>query len=272
LADFADAAQRAGAGRGADASEVHRDMLTFVRGRADLVQSARPRESRRDQRAENRARTASFVSSLTVFASGCAPGIATVRAFELLEPDDTPTDWPSSLGELEALEDFQVQNQFTMLTPVRATLFRRVFFRFMLWFGNTLSAHWWNGGKLAGIGTIHFARIHSLLDDRYMLFMSDFDGSWRRYLGDFLAVGSLAVLPIWANLHGCPKTRFLLWPTPGFGQRFLRFTRTYQQPTQFWYSAYKTLTLDNTLRAARVRNGLFSAVTSDEKQAWLADL
>jgi hypothetical protein len=114
--------------------------------------------------------------------------------------------------------------------------------------------------------------MYLLFGGRYMLFLSDYDGSWRRYLGDFLTVGSFAVIPIWAHLKGCPKTRFLYWTTPDFGRRFLRFTRTYQLPTQFWYSAYKALTMDDVLRAARVREGLFTARSDREIREWLRDL
>ena len=102
-----------------------------------------------------------------------------------------------------------------------------------------------------------------------MLFMSDYDGAWNRYLFDFTEVGSLAVVPIWSNLHGCPKARFLRFPTTGFAQRFLPFTRAFQQRTHLWYSAIKDLTVSEIKRNADIRAGLFRRGGKRTVENWL---
>jgi hypothetical protein len=192
-----------------------------------------------------------------------------VRIHELAEPDIVVMPAPGQVAAAVVHEDEGFQNQFTMLTPVRVSWFRRMNLRFVLWLADGLSRHFWNGGQLAGIETIHFARFHQIDDGRRMLFMSDFDGSWERYLFDFVEIGSLAVVPIWTNLRGCPKTRFLRWTTPGFEQRFLPFTRANQLRTHFWYSAMPSLTVSEINRNATIRAGLFQKKSRHAIQQWL---
>lgn len=194
----------------------------------------------------------------------------TIRLYESLEPDVVVRPAPGHVAALVDREDFGSQNQFTMLTPVRDSRFRRLNLRLTLWLSNGFSRHLWNRGKLSGVATIHFARFHRLDNGRRLLFMSDFDGGWDRYLFDFLSLGSFAVVPNWTNLHGCPKTRFLIWPTRGFGQRFLPFTRANQRPTDLWYCAIGHLTLHDIQRNARVRAGLFDKLNETKVRAWLA--
>ena len=148
-----------------------------------------------------------------------------VRCYELIEGDLLVRPAEGRVAALVADEDFGIQNQFTLLAAVRNSRFRRLTIRIVLWLANAVSKHWYRRGKLVGIDTIHFARFNLIDNGRRMLFMSDFDGGWERYLFDFLGVGSLAVVPIWTNLHGCPKTRFLRFTTTGFAQRFLPFTQ-----------------------------------------------
>jgi hypothetical protein len=296
LQTFVDERMKAGAWRDATLSAVRQSCLRFVQSRPDLPQGARPRRpllSRLLQAGALLRQVLLFLvpaaviswalpwarqsllhwaaAGLLVLLIVFVTGLLVIRFLELTEPDDVPKEQPDT-ADVEAQEDFQVQNQFTMLTPIRASWARRFAIGVMLWFGNHLSEHLWNRGKLVGVGTIHFARMLRPFGGRYMLFMSDYDGSWRRYLGDFLTVGAFAVVPIWAHLKGCPKTRFLYFTTPGFGERFLRFTRTNQVPSHFWYSAYKDFTMYDIMRAGRIREGLFSARTDQEIQKWLWEL
>ncbi|MCZ6692142.1 MAG: hypothetical protein O7H41_21355 [Planctomycetota bacterium] len=192
-----------------------------------------------------------------------------VRMYELTEGDLVTRPKAGHVAALVEEEDFGIQNQFTMLSTVRESWFRRLNLRFVLFLANGFSKHWYRRGQLAGIDTIHFARIHLIDRGRRLLFMSEFDGGWERYLFDFLGVGSFAVVPIWTNLHGCPKTRFLLSATKGFSQRFLPFTRANQRQTNVWYSAIDHLTVAEILRNAEIRAGLFGWRSRAGIEKWL---
>ena len=100
-------------------------------------------------------------TTLVVGAAGFGLGLLTIRYLEITEPDDVPRVEPDT-EEVESQEDHQVQNQFTMLTPIRNSWARRFAMTVMLWSGNLLSEHLWNRGKLVAVGTIDFARMYRL--------------------------------------------------------------------------------------------------------------
>ncbi len=197
-----------------------------------------------------------------------------VRSLELTEPDEpTPQPDPQALRELMENEDQRLMNQLTLCLPVRGSWVRRFILSRVLAGANQGSKHLWNQGLLAGIETIHFARFLQTNRGSRMMFLSDYDGSWDRYLTDFLTRGNRAVVPIWANCRGCPKTRWLFGLTDGFAPRFLALTRSYQAPAPLWYSAVPDLSVSNMLNNAHLREGLFVA-SMDEADAreWCARL
>jgi hypothetical protein len=295
LGDFIAAQNTAGAWQHGDLLRIWDDIRAFVRSRVDLPQTPRvPNDwfARVLQTLDlvkrvgllllvpgvlawlwlSRTRHSLWSYPLAVLgflAAMFSAWAILVRIYELAEPDVVVKPAPGQVAAAVVDEDKGFQNQFTMLTPVRDSFFRRLNLRFVLWLADGLSRHFWNGGQLAGIETIHFARFHQIDGGRRMFFMSDFDGSWERYLFDFVEIGSLAVVPIWTNLRGCPKTRFLRWTTPGFEQRFLPFTRAYQIRTHFWYSAMSTLTVSEINRNADIRAGLFQKKGRRAIQQWL---
>ncbi len=156
---------------------------------------------------------AAFAGASAVIA---AAGATLVRVLELTEPDVVVPQDDALVRQLEDREDFCCQNQFTMVAAVRDSVARRQLLRMTLFLSDVFSKHLSRSGKLVGVDTIHFARIHQIDEGRRFLFMSDFDGGWNRYLFDFLTTGAFAVVPNWTNLLGCPKTKFLLRPGPGF--------------------------------------------------------
>jgi hypothetical protein len=266
------------------AAEVRERALAFVRGRPDLPQGPRPGRSlgSRIRQAGELLRTVTvglalpglgavvftlrigrgvraFLPALvvgTLLEVGLGFGI--VRYLELTEADVVVRQDDERVAALEEDEDFIVQNQFTMVAPVRDSLARRLILRATLFLSDEFSKHFSTQGRLVGVETIHFARIHQIDGGRRFLFMSDFDGGWNRYLFDFLTTGAFAVVPNWTNLLGCPKTKFLLNPQAGFAQRFLPFTRAQQLRSDVWYSALPGLTVGDVLKHADIRSGLFS--------------
>jgi hypothetical protein len=245
-------------GPSVDADEVRRRALTFVRDRPELPQRPRPGRPIVDRAVQ----VADFAVTGAVVAAGATlagAGIALVRYLEKTEPDVVIRQDDHAVATLESAEDLDVQNQFTMVATVRDSEARRQLLRATLFLSDAYSKFLSNSGRLVGVETIHYARIHRIDGGRRFLFMSDFDGSWSRYLFDFLTTGSFAVVPNWTNLLGCPKTEFLVEPGPGFSRRFLPFTRARQVRTDVWYSAYPGLTVTDILKHAEIRRGLFSA-------------
>ena len=195
---------------------------------------------------------------------------AFIRCLEFMEEDHQM--WPddSHLKNVVANENTGVQNQISLVVDVKSSRARRGVITAVLWIADAVSRHWYTRGRLTGIDTIHFARFFLLKGKRRMLFMSDYDGSWSRYLFDFTGPGSLAVVPIWSSLRGCPKARFLRWPTVGFEERFLPFTRCCQFEVQCWYSGYPQLTVSEIKRNEKIRLGLFKQSSDQEILDWLS--
>lgn len=193
-----------------------------------------------------------------------------IRCLEFFE-DDIEV-WPDDayIRQIVSSENVRGQNQMTLVADVRNSLARRVIIVAVLWIADAVSRHCYRRGRLAGIDTIHFARFFLLEGNTRMLFMSDYDGSWSRYLFDFTGSGSLAVVPIWSSLKGCPKAKFLRWPAPGFEERFLPFTRGCQVEVACWYSSYPRLTVSEIKRNEKVRSGLFKPCSEREALDWLA--
>jgi hypothetical protein len=301
LQDFIDERRRAGAWRTASVERIRSEIGQFVRSRPDLPQALRPPPTLAW-------RLAKFANLLGVFATLFLPfvlagavfqfavfgtewawvgvpvwsvlflavtvGILTLilRRHERAEQARfRPVTWDNvDVNPLTDREDLLGQNQISLFLPVKVGWFRAFSMRFSLWAAHALSCHYWNKGKLVGVDTIHFARFFLIDGEKRMVFLSHYDGSWDRYLTDFLTVGAFAVIPIWANLEGCPPTRYQINPTPRFPEYFLPFIRQYQVVTQAWYVAYPDLSLTNVLRNAQIREGLFTPLTLAEAREWLA--
>ena len=196
--------------------------------------------------------------------------VALVRYLERVEEDVEM--WPEDghVSDVVSGETVEGQNQMTLFVDVKDSFARRTILWTVLWIAGAVSRHWYRRGKLVGIDTIHFARFFLLDGKTKMVFMSDYDGSWSRYLLDFTGPGSLAVVPIWSSLLGCPKARFLRWPEVGFDERFLPFTRCCQLKTQCWFSNYPKLPVCEIKRNEKIRDGLFKPSTDQEILDWLA--
>lgn len=194
------------------------------------------------------------------------------RLLELVEPDIVaPAPDPEKLQRLEAGEDLRLKNEVTLWFPVRNTWIRRLLLALILFGSERGCRHIWTDGRLAGIDTIHYARLLQVDNGRTLVFMSDYDGSLNRYLDDFIGVGSTAVIPISANVEGCPKTRWLYSQADvdTFGPRWKNLIRLHQLETSVWYSAYPTLTVQDILANGAIRDGLVAAQLSEaEASRW----
>ena len=153
---------------------------------------------------------------------------------------------------VEGQEDYKVQNQLTHLVEIRPGWFRQVTLRAVLGAINLLARHAYTQGELGGIPTIHFARWVIIDGGRRLLFFSNYDGSWERYLGDFIDQASVGLTGVWSNTRGYPKTRWLFFGGATNEEQFKQWTRDHQLFTQVWYSAHPTETVRNILQNAAV--------------------
>ncbi len=161
-------------------------------------------------------------------------------------------------------EDRVDQNGLTHLVPIKPGWYRTFALRVMVLLVTALARTGALVGQLGGIETIHFAR-WVVLEDKRLLFFSNYDGSWEAYLGDFIDKASFGLTMIWSNTIWYPATRLLLFKGATHERAFKAWTRAYQVPTQAWYSAYPTLSVRDVLRNSRIRELL--GVELDERAA-----
>ena len=114
-----------------------------------------------------------------------------------------------------------------------------------------------------------YSETTTLPKSRQLVFFSNFDGSWERYLGDFIEQASVGLNAIWANTDGYPKTRNLVQGGAEDEERFKSFARNSMQRTRVWYSAYRNVTIRNLADNAKLREGLFAELSADELDEWL---
>lgn len=203
--------------------------------------------------------------------------VARLRSLESSDVQD-PDLWESGhAAHARSIEDRQTQNHLTSLSYVKPGPFRLWTLRAILGGINLAARYTQVNGNLTGIVTIHFAR-WVILDGgidggKRLLFLSNYDGSWEKYLGEFIDVASRGLSAIWSNTglgpqRGFPNTTFL-YRTGGARdeQRFKAMARNSQHPEQIWYSAYPELSVINVSNNKAVREGLYGAVPS--AQDWL---
>jgi hypothetical protein len=93
---------------------------------------------------------------------------------------------------------------------VKPGVFRRVLLRGVLWAAN-LIARTSTHGSLSGIPSIHYAHWALIDRGRRLLFLSNYDGSWESYLGDFIDKASRGLTGVWSNTVGFPVTDYLIF-------------------------------------------------------------
>jgi hypothetical protein len=130
-------------------------------------------------------------------------------------------------------------------------------------------------GALGGIASIHFARWVELDQERgkarrRLLFLSDYDGSWESYLGEFVDRASTGLTAVWSNTENFPKTAWVAGEGAKDEQRFKEWTRNRQLATPVWFTAYPDRTLSNVENDVRIAQLLSRTRTPDEDAALLA--
>lgn len=183
------------------------------------------------------------------------------------QPDNSLPD-PAVLEEVMNHEDWAIQNHLAGVSVRQPGLMRRLTLRVAFWAVLQLAKTRFRPGFLAEIGTIHFARWVMIPGTDQLLFFSNYGGSWGSYLEDFITKASGGLTAVWSNTIGFPRSENLFGKGATDGERFKRWARRQQHPTRFWYTAYPRLTTARIRANAAIRQGLASASTEDEAQAW----
>jgi hypothetical protein len=160
---------------------------------------------------------------------------------------------------LTAIEDKPnvVQNQITVIVNVKPSLWSRLALRLVL-FGANRGVQNANG-SLSDITTIHFARWALIDHGNKLLFESNYDGSWERYIDDFVDRASFGLNAIWGN-----TVEFPLGGSRDI-EAFKKSIRDNQTPAQVFYSAYPQSTvvnIFNDLHCAENLNGVMQEIAA----------
>jgi len=177
-------------------------------------------------------------------------------------------------------EDRYTQNHLTTLVQVQPGLFRLISLRVVLWLINFAAAHIYITGALGGyptrnghrggIATIHFARWLIIDTDQKgrnprLLFLSNFDGSWNSYLGDFADKAPFGLNAVWGNTVAFPPTRFLFMGGSRAIDPFKQWSREHNLPANVWYSAYPEISVRNIITDIHIADQLDKQL--DDQQA-----
>jgi len=180
--------------------------------------------------------------------------------------------WTHSLGHVVDREDHQLQNHLASVTSVKPGWFRITVLN-VVFAVVTLSVRLVaNQGKLGFIGSVHFARWVVTPDDKSVIFLSNFDGSWESYLNDFIDLAYFGLNAVWSNtdnLIGFPSTKLLAFGGAKDEQRFKAYARYSQFRSRVWYSAYPDLTVPNIRTNMKIRAQLFAPLDDEDTDAWL---
>jgi len=200
-----------------------------------------------------------------------AGGLLLLRVRQLEQRDEEdPIRWEKArIDDSEDREDRTLQNHMCSVTRVKKGPLRWFLVNAALTVVGLAHRLYFNRGDLGGIPTIHFARWVVLPKSRQLVFFSNFDGSWERYLGDFIEQASIGLNAIWTNTEGYPRTKNLVEGGAEDEERFKSFARNSMQRTRVWYSAYRHITIGNIAGNAKLREGLFAELSADELDAWL---
>lgn len=200
------------------------------------------------------------------------PYLLVLRIKEIRDAASYQKVYPTAeqVGSLIQREDQVIQNQLTHLVDIRPGTFRLLTLRAVLWAINLLARIVYTDGELGTIPSIHFARWMIYDKGRKLLFFSNFDGSWQNYLGDFVDRASAGLTAVWSNTQNFPPTRLLINEGATHEHDFKNWTRYYQLQTDFWYSAYPLLSVQNINQNSFLTKELFADMTEERAKAWLA--
>lgn len=194
-----------------------------------------------------------------------------LRRLETSDPVIAPRPAFGHVRALAAIEDHDLVNSFSAFGSLKPGRFRKATTIFLLFALNFANRVLYARGRLARIGTIHFARWVLLDGGRRLFFASNYDRSLETYADDFVNKVAFGINLVFSNGIGYPRTRFLIMGGAKDERNYQHWLRRHQLATQVWYNAYPGLTVFDINRNARIREGLErERMTDSEIRQWLA--
>ena len=200
--------------------------------------------------------------------------VVTVLELRRQENANAPVDREQDAAVVASImrhESFAAQNLFFAVSQVRAGLVTRIGLRVAL-FSVGAARFFCRPGFLGANSMIHFARWLVLPGTNQLVFLSNYDGTWQGYVGDFVTntAGAKGVTAIWSNCMGFPRSRDLFDDGAADRDRLVRWARCQQREVCFWYSGYPTITTDQVRTHAAIRQGIALAASAQDAEDWLA--
>lgn len=194
-----------------------------------------------------------------------------LRVRERSDPVIAPRPTPAHVAATSSLEDYDVTNPFSAFGSVKPGLFRLCILLLVFRVLELSTRFIYIRGRLARVGTIHFARWVFMDNRRRLLFASNYDGSLDSYMDDFINKVAFGLNLVFSNGIGWPRTSFLLRGGAQHEQEFKNYLRRHEVPTQVWYKAYPGLTASNLATNTQIREGLErKRMTEAQARGWLA--
>lgn len=189
--------------------------------------------------------------------------------------NDRPEDLDPDLAKVREIAKREndpncEQNHFLSVSPLKPGWFRKFTLGIALWGIELVVDRAFRPGYIVNMGTIHFARWFRPPGSERLVFVSNYDGSWESYLEDFITKAYLGQNAAWSNAVGFPRTKWLTEDGAQDGDRFKRWVRRQQQPTQFWFNRLSHLTADQIRNNAVICWELARATTDSQARAWLS--
>jgi len=194
-----------------------------------------------------------------------------LRVREKTDPEITPRPPKAWRDKLAEIEDHDVTNQFSAMGSLKPGSFRLLNIRLGLSAVKWGARHFYTRGRLARVSSIHFARWVFINDRKRLYFSSNYDGSLESYMDDFINKVGFGVNLVFSNGIGYPRTNYLVFDGAHDEQKFKRYIRRHELPTEVWYNAHPGLTAIDLARNTRIREGLQKrSMNEAETCAWLA--
>ena len=195
-----------------------------------------------------------------------------LRARETSDPVITPRPDPARVATLAAIEDFQVSNQFSAFGHIKPGRFRGWTLIAVFWLLDFSVRHLYTRGRLARVGTIHFARWVYLDDRRRLLFASNYDGSLDSYMDDFINKVAYGLNLVFSNGIGYPRTAWLAdRAAPSTSCNSSTFSAATSCRRRSGTRPIPASVPPTSLRNTMIREGLErTSMREDEARAWLA--
>ncbi|HEX4336465.1 MAG TPA: hypothetical protein VH062_11165 [Polyangiaceae bacterium] len=196
--------------------------------------------------------------------------VVVLRHHEDTEPAKTDTDVSGDALANAEDEDFGITNQLTHVVAIKPGAFRMAVLRVVLFAIELRARFEFYKGDLGGIETIHCAH-WAILDkaEPRLLFCSNYDGSWERYLGDFIEEAGAGMTAVWSNTVNYPRSKLLVEEGAKNERVFKAWTRDHQVRTDVWYRANPDISCRNLNDNSRLRDGLRGYMSEADARAWL---